>query len=257
MAEQSGRGHHGRVGSYREHAPQTALADQVACMWTRTADESSPRTRVVPDGCIDLIWTNSELTMIGPDTGPRLVPTAADGVVGIRLKPGSTGLLLGDVPASELRDAQIDITALWRRTDADTLADRMAAATTQRAAAQILEQAALDRLPRSERDPGIEAAVAALERPSPPSIRTLADNLGLSERHFRRRFSAAVGYGPKTLEQVLRFRRVLELAPNPGGLADLAAHTGYADQAHLTREVRRLSGLTPRELLNERNARER
>ena len=59
---------------------------------------------------------------------------------------------------------------------------------------------------------------------------------------------------PRTLARVLRFQRFLGAArsPNPGGrdLARLAAETGYADQAHLTRDSRRLTGLPPAALLD-------
>jgi len=59
-----------------------------------------------------------------------------------------------------------------------------------------------------------------------------------------------VGYGPKTLHRVLRFRRFLAglESPRPAGLSRLASAAGYADQAHLTREARELSGMTPRQL---------
>ena len=62
---------------------------------------------------------------------------------------------------------------------------------------------------------------------------------------------AAVGYGPKTLERVLRFRRFLDLAAREpaAGLAGLAAAAGYADQAHLTRECGRLAGAPPGRLV--------
>jgi AraC-like DNA-binding protein len=77
---------------------------------------------------------------------------------------------------------------------------------------------------------------------------------------LRRRCQDAVGYGPKTLQRVLRFRRFVAqidaAAGNPragaGDLATIAARAGYADQAHLTRECRRLAGLTPAALARQR-----
>lgn len=244
--------HDGKVASYREHPPRVALDDRIACVWTRTPPTGGDPVRVVPDGCIDLIWTGGELTLVGPDTGARLVRVAEDGVAGLRLKPGASRLLLGEVPAPELLDLQVSITELWKRSEAHELTARMAAAANRREATAVLERAVRERLPHVRRDPAIEAATRALAASSPPSARVLSDSLGLSERQFRRRFTTAVGYGPKTLQQVLRFQRVLRLAGTANDLAELAARTGYADQAHLTREVRRMSGLTPRALLDER-----
>ena len=82
-------------------------------------------------------------------------------------------------------------------------------------------------------------------------VAELARTLAISERALRRRFNDAIGYGPKKLDRIIRFRRLLGLTAlrREDGLAAAAAELGYADQAHLTREVRELSGLTPVELL--------
>ncbi|MDX6340031.1 MAG: hypothetical protein QOH87_169, partial [Trebonia sp.] len=83
----------------------------------------------------------------------------------------------------------------------------------------------------------------------------VAGRVGLSERQFRRRSHAAIGYGPKTLQRILRFQRFVQLldaAAEPPDLASLAALTGYADQPHLTRECAALSGRTPAALARTR-----
>jgi transcriptional regulator GlxA family with amidase domain len=77
----------------------------------------------------------------------------------------------------------------------------------------------------------------------------------VSERQLRRRFKAAVGVSPKSLERTLRFQRFLALVHTGGwnrlGLARTAIALGYADQAHLTRECVDLSGLPPAELIRQ------
>jgi transcriptional regulator GlxA family with amidase domain len=77
-----------------------------------------------------------------------------------------------------------------------------------------------------------------------------AASTGFSSRQLQRRFTAAVGYGPKRLHRVLRLQRLL-VAAAPGGrsLAALAADAGYLDQAHMTREVTDLAGTGPRRVL--------
>jgi AraC-like DNA-binding protein len=72
--------------------------------------------------------------------------------------------------------------------------------------------------------------------------------IGISERQLHRRFSAAIGYGPKMFQSVLRFQRLLKTAREMRGeqsMAHLAASAGYADQAHMTRDVQRLANLRP------------
>ncbi|MGA9774652.1 MAG: helix-turn-helix domain-containing protein, partial [Candidatus Dormiibacterota bacterium] len=99
-------------------------------------------------------------------------------------------------------------------------------------------------------DPVVDALVALLDRPAPAlAVVALASSeLGVGERRLHRRCVAALGYGPKTLHRVLRFQRALRLSRTRPRLVDLAADAGYADQAHLARECRRMTGLGPSEL---------
>jgi transcriptional regulator GlxA family with amidase domain len=81
-------------------------------------------------------------------------------------------------------------------------------------------------------------------------VADLADGLGLSGRTLQRRFAAAVGYPPKTFQRVARLQRLLAIARRSSApLCDLAMATGFADQAHMTREVVALTGRTPGHLL--------
>src|SRR5437868_2733559 len=85
-------------------------------------------------------------------------------------------------------------------------------------------------------------------RPSPSTARVadLSKELNVSERHLRRGFGRAIGYGPKTFGRVLRFRHFLDLVEADGyPLGQAAAEAGYADQPHLTRESKDLAGLPP------------
>lgn len=102
----------------------------------------------------------------------------------------------------------------------------------------------------SESDPIIEQAARVLEDQPSTSIKSL--RVSWSERHFRRRFYEDVGLAPKRFARTMRLAIALNLnsysTPN---LAALAAHAGYADQAHFCRDARAISGLMPRELLEQ------
>ena len=86
------------------------------------------------------------------------------------------------------------------------------------------------------------AAARALARPT-ARVGQVAEDLGVSERQLRRRTLDAIGYGPKMLARVARFRRLIALDDEE--LALRAVQAGYASQAHMTEEVRRLTGRTP------------
>ncbi|WP_380283392.1 helix-turn-helix domain-containing protein [Kitasatospora purpeofusca] len=81
------------------------------------------------------------------------------------------------------------------------------------------------------------------------TARELSDATGRGERRLQHVFRDHVGLPPQTLSRVLRFQRALNLArPGRLSLAEVAAMSGYHDQAHMNRDFRALSGRTPGEL---------
>jgi AraC-like DNA-binding protein len=135
----------------------------------------------------------------------------------------------------------------------------MAGAGTPQRALMFLQAHLLQEFRRTVRvDPLVGEAVKALMPWHSVNIDTLAANLALSASQLRRRCLHAVGVGPKVLQRTLRFQGFLALAQagavatgrrGADGMAGLAVDVGYADQAHLSRECLRLTGLTPRRLL--------
>jgi AraC-like DNA-binding protein len=225
----------------------------VSCTWEREVPAAGDRAaRVFPDGCVDLVWRSGELIVAGPDSESwlsRLRP--GETVVGLRLRPGLAGNVLG-LPASELRDERPPVDRIWGMTGSE-LNQRVGEAEDPRRRRVLLEGAVAKRLAAAAQpDPLVLAATRRLGFPG-SRVGFLSDALGLSERQLLRRFNDAVGYGPKTLDRVLRFQRFLSRTPSAATgdekLARAAAELGYADQAHLSRECVRLSGLTPKRLV--------
>jgi AraC-like DNA-binding protein len=102
----------------------------------------------------------------------------------------------------------------------------------------------------AEPDPALAAAWKALERSAGSvPIASVADEVGWSRQHLRTRFLDELGLTPKVAGRVMRFERARrELLSGPTPLADVAAHAGFYDQAHLTREFVELVGATPGQL---------
>jgi AraC-like DNA-binding protein len=224
--------------SYREYRPPAGLESMVACLWEHEAAKER-RQRVVPDGCVDLIWlAERELTIAGPDTGPREVALPAGAhTCGIRLRPGTAGALLG-FPASELRDHQVGAEFVWGEWVAGL--DEAMAEATPAGRLELLAGAVAKR--GVAPDALVLAAVSRLAAPG-ARVAGVAAEVGYSERQLNRRVLAAVGYGPKMLARVARLRRLIAL--DDESLASRALDAGYASQAHMSDEVRRLTGLTP------------
>jgi AraC-like DNA-binding protein len=236
--------------TYRESSPPRALAEHVAVVWGRHgASNGSPPVRVVPDGSADIIWRDDGRSVTaftaGPDTEAQLSPLP-DGsrMVGIRFAPGAADAVLG-VPLDELRDLRVPLSELWG-TIADELVERVALSDRPAHTLATLVRERIDARP----DPTASAIARQLEFAIGPGVVSgVAEQVGVSERQLQRRCRTAFGYGPKTLHQVLRFQRALRLARAGGRFADVAAVVGYADQAHMARETRRLAGVPLTELL--------
>ena len=224
--------------AYREHPPSPRWRGLAECLWTSAAPAVPEIVDVLPDGCMDLVWSGAELFVAGPDTAPHpftRVPGIA--VTGLRFHPGVLPALLG-APAAALRDARVPLDALH-----PVLARRARAALETGVAPAAVLAALAARLPGGSPEPGLRAAAALLSRGA--SAAQTADALGWSTRTLHRHSLAAFGYGPAMLRRVLRFRRAVTLLDAGHAPADVAARAGYADQPHLSREVRALGGASP------------
>jgi AraC-like DNA-binding protein len=230
---------------YRERRPP-AGHPFVECWWEQHIDERTEGyvQRVLPDACADLIVTaDGRATVVGPATSVQL-PRLAGGtrLRGLRLRTSAIGTALG-LPAHEIRDLEVPLSDLFPVGTAAHIAERVWRGDLT---------AALD---PDAGDRRVEYALSGLARPA-ARVADVAENLGMSERHLRRLILAHTGLEPRTLRRVARFQRFLDLSAGAErSLAGLAARAGYTDQAHLSREVRTLSGLTPASLLAERHAR--
>jgi AraC-like DNA-binding protein len=243
------------VSSYREWRPGPALAAHVLCFWSQVIGDGhgSHPQRVLPDGCADIVWIGEMPAVVaGPATRTVIAELPARSIViGVRFHPGAAPCLL-KVPASELLDRETPLREIWGP-GADELFERIGAATGLAAKLAVAGSALAARTPAAAAcDPLVAAAVRWLARHPAGRVERLGTLLGIGERQLRRRFRTSVGYGPKTLQRVLRLQRLLALAgrgPARPPLAALAADAGYADQAHMTRELGALAERTPGTLL--------
>jgi AraC-like DNA-binding protein len=240
------------MGAYREFVPSRALHAVVACRWLREVPQEATldSTMVLPDGCVDLIWRDGQVTVAGLDRTARQSPIRpGDRIVGVRLRPGMARTVFG-IPATEFLDVQVPLEEVLG-SEAAGLAERLDGARDSEGEFLILEGLVASALTEASPDPLVLAATRRLGFPG-TRVDRLADALGISERQLRRRFHQSVGYGPKTLDRVLRFRRLVAQAQavseGDQDLARLAAELGYADQAHMTRDSVRLTGMPPARL---------
>ncbi|HMH92137.1 MAG TPA: AraC family transcriptional regulator [Streptosporangiaceae bacterium] len=211
-------------------------------LWERSTAPAATRTRILPDGCLDLIWDGGELLVAGPDAAARWHDSPAGSTyTGLRFHRGLGPALLR-LQASELLDLSPGLAQVWPDAAARPLAERVA----RDPAGGLLAWLA-DAVRDSPADP-LGPRVHALARQATP-VAQMADQLGLSARQLHRRCLPVFGYGPRRLSRILRMTRALDRARAGLPLAEVAAVCGYADQAHLTRELAALGGAPPTSLL--------
>ncbi|MEO9152573.1 MAG: helix-turn-helix domain-containing protein [Lapillicoccus sp.] len=223
-------------------------------VWSSTG--SVGEQRILPDGCLDLVLDGERLLVAGPDTAAR-VHTSLDArpMTGVRLHGGRGPTRLG-VPADLLTDRTLLIEEVW--------GDRRGRALTRlMLRGPERELAAWGMGPGSR--PGLGARSSRGDDGFGPELLRLlgggltvaaaAEALGYSARQLHRRTLPAFGYGPQHLRRVLRLQRALAAVDRGLAWASVAAGAGYADQAHLARDVRALTGVTPTALRRERDVR--
>ena len=239
------------ASDYREYAPPRSLADHLLCFWTQsiTGDSGEYAQRVLPDGCIDIVFINDQApVVIGPWVRPFVarLPVATR-IVGARWRPGRAPALFG-VPAVELINQSVVLRDVWSCPLSSSL-ERVSDQPNLGARRSALGAALLNLLAHTA--PGdtlVNGSIQWLALHPYGRVEQLSQWVGISSRQLQRRFANSVGYGPKTFQSILRFQRLLNSAGrrrHRPSLADLAVDVGYADQAHMTREVQRLSGCTP------------
>ncbi len=244
--------------SYVERSPSPGLAGVVRTVWIQRTGEAAYLQRHLPTGGVEIHFPiGGQPQLLGPLTSPavELIP-ACTTIVGVRFHPGAAPPL--PTVLDELADQRVGLGELWG-TLVDGLAETMALAGSPERALICLQAHLLQEFRSAGHlDPLVREATRVLMPWHPVGIDTLADHLALSASQLRRRCLHAVGVSPKVLQRTLRFQGFLALAQagsratgrrGADGMAGLAVDVGYADQAHLSRECLRLTGLTPRQLL--------
>lgn len=234
--------------------PAADLATRVEMIWSRSDDGTSGTAfhEFFPDSSANLIfrWSSAaaRLVLLGPVTEQAAVEL--DGrseYLGVRFRTGQAPQL-SELSPLELTNAHAELTSLGG-VSLDELSERLAAARDLPARQAIIEELIRDAPPLARDDRGRWAASLVEARRGQLRVDDLAEALGLSARTLERLCLQQLGVGPKRLTRLVRLRHVLVRlqAGDFGTLADLAQACGYADQPHLVRDFKQLTGRLPGE----------
>ncbi len=184
--------------------------------------------------------------VIGPHDRPIVnEPTGETYCLGVVATPVGASAVFGLAPAT-LRGRVVELGDGWP--SGVPLRTAVAALSDPDEMLDLVESVLLDGLDLHVR--GVERcaeAVAALEADPTRSVAALAHDLGISHAHLDREFARVVGLTPRVLSRILRMRRLLEsIDPSrPVRWTEEAERWGWFDQAHLIRDFKRHTGVTP------------
>ena len=239
----------------------SALRTVLACSWTAAP---TGRHRLVPDTCIDLLWTSTnELWVCGPErTGWDFEVPPGSTIAGVRFRPGTGPALLG-FSAATIADRRVTLASILDETTETAVLAETGGCSDVDEVRAVLESF-VSRLAatigsRADTTQHLEFSDRVLDvlASSPlANAARLAHDLGMTPRQLLRRSLYSFGYGPATLARLLRLQRFLALASTSKhdrhrSISALAIDAGYSDQSHLTRECRLIGRMTPTALLDE------
>lgn len=169
-----------------------------------------------------------------------------DASIQVNLTPLGARALLG-IPLSEISRTVVELSDLLPH--ARGLSDRLAQARSWADRFQIVERVLVERLSLGThlRSDIVWAANQIAASGRARKVGDLARSLQMSRKHFDALFRDHVGMLPKRYATLVRFERLaMRISALPTrNWADLAFESGFADQAHMAREVKRFSGLSP------------
>jgi AraC-like DNA-binding protein len=236
------------------------LAPHIEALWL--AEGYAPphaRERVLPTGRMDLVIRLNDAQDPGSFAGARSTSFVLDtsrplSVIGVRFKAGGGAGLIG-LPAGELHNLEVSLDNLWR-SDTPRLLEELFRASDPEAKLHVLEQFLLSKL-RGNRHGAVDYALTQFQRSlGASSIREIVEHTGLSSRRFIAAFRDQVGLTPKVFARLCRFRRAIGSLQGSTDVdwADTALTCGYFDQAHLIRDFREFSGMSPSVYLRHRTS---
>ncbi|MGV3758434.1 MAG: helix-turn-helix domain-containing protein [Actinomycetota bacterium] len=204
-----------------------------------------------------VIVTPAYARFYGVTSGLSSTTLEGDGFgVGVLFEPAAGSLLTGGSMA-EWTDRHADLVDVLgepgQRLAEEVVArmqDDPSAEAAHRAAIAAVTDALRAFLPVDDEGRLVNEVVRFVEeRTEVTRVAQVCEQFGLSERTLQRLTQRRLGLNPKWVIQRRRLHEAADrLRAGRGNLAAVAAELGYADQAHLTRDVRSVTGLTPGEL---------
>ena len=261
--------------TYETFLPHPDLASLVKCYWTLEvpADRDSQRQRIVPDGCIEMIFTLGDdvkrytsadefiiqprAMILGQTIEPFFIePTGYVNAFAVRFYPyGFTSFVTASLHSLANKETPLEL--LFGDSPAAELEQKIIHATDAKERIQIVEEFLFTKL-KSEItiDNIVKSTIEALlETNGVAPIKSILKDDPSKRRQLERKFLNQVGISPKQMGRVIRLQTALKMLLNrqSDSLTSIAYESEYYDQAHFNKDFREFTGTNPKEFLGHEN----
>lgn len=251
---------------YQTYSPSTELADFVKCYWTLTAPASEERQRIVPDGCMEMIFHCGDLYrqflpdgssviqpsafVFGQITQPlEIAPMGNTNIFAVRFHPNGF-IPFATISIKQMENKTTDLSTLFGDSGRDVCEMVMKDIDTSQRIS-IIESFLLAQLQLQETTDRIAAlsVQTLLALNGQLSVDELADQVQINRRQLERKFATVIGMSPKQLAKIMRLQATLKMMEERrfDSLTELAYENGYFDQAHFIKDFKEFTGVTPSE----------
>jgi AraC-like DNA-binding protein len=187
--------------------------------------------------------------LCGQKTKPvQVAPTGKTGLIIVRFKPWGAAPFF-DFSMDELTDSSVDLHLLASGLSVRKLENQIHELTSSAERIHEIEVFLLNQLKMKLYDSLMVEAVHRINQMMGIlSIADLVEDLNLSRRQFHRRFTRAIGMGPKEFAKITRFQKTLYQTKCGADWQELITTCGFYDQPHLIREMKKYSGFSYRNI---------
>jgi len=259
--------------NYQTFQPHSDLKSLVKCFWTLevSAEESSQKQRILPDGCIELIFILGDdikritsedefiiqprAMVLGQITEPFFIePTGYVNSFAVRFYPYGFANFV-PTPIKKLTNKEIPIALLFGEKPSKELEQKIVHATDTNKRIKIIEDFLLDKLKSETTIDNIVKStidIILLTRGSAPINAILKEDLS-KRRQLERKFLKQIGISPKQLGKVIRLQTALKMLLNQqsDSLTKIAYESEYYDQAHFIKDFKEFTGTNPKDFLED------
>jgi len=257
--------------NYQTFHPHPDLESLVKCYWTLEvpAETNAQRQRIVPDGCIEMIFilgddikrytsenefiVQPRAIVVGQITEPFIIePTGYVHCFAARFYPFGFANFVTR-PIKDLANKETPIEQLFGEKTARELAQKIIQATHTKARIEIVENFLLGKFKNKRTiDSVVKLTVdTMLETKGNTSINSILKEDLTKRRQLERKFVNQIGISPKQLSKVIRLQAALKLLLNQQSesLTQIAYESEYYDQAHFNRDFKEFTGINPKDFL--------